>query len=82
MTKIVNVEAYRASEERYVPVEVYVDMEAHGVNSWTLKRIDGVNVTIKVIDVGQGTVFDEYGIDPITYDQVDAAARLQLLGER
>jgi hypothetical protein len=75
MTKIVNVEAYDIEAELYVPCEAWVDMEAHGVNSWTLKSVDG-NVA------HHGHDWPAYGIDPITYDQVDAAARLQLLGEK
>lgn len=83
MSDIVNIEAYRAAEERYVPVEVYVDMEAHGVNSWKVKSVNGWSA---LGEYGTGTepdLFHVYlNIDPITYDQVDAAARLQLRGER
>lgn len=82
MTKIVNIDAYSPTKEEYAHCEVYVDMEAHGVNAWTLKSINGTDV---MGDYGNGAPPAKMafilGIDPITYDQVDAAARLQLRGE-
>jgi hypothetical protein len=80
MTKIVNVEAYSPSKEEYIPCEVDVDMEAYGVAAWALTSVDGKSISIRTPDYGWA--FDMYGIDPITYDQVDAAARMQLRGER
>lgn len=74
MSDIVNIEAYAKAKEAYVTCEIEVDMEAHGVNSWRLVSVDGVRSAHPHIL--------EMAIDPITYDQVDAAARLQLRGER
>lgn len=74
MSDIVNIEAYSKSREAYLTCEVEVDMEAYGVNSWRLRAVDGVR--------SEHAHILEMAIDPITYDQVDAAARLQLRGER
>jgi hypothetical protein len=85
MTKIVNVEAYSPSKEEYIPCEVEVDMEAYGVAGWMLRSVDGEPTEKYIAVIGQGIYPDhdwqKIGIDPITYDQVDAAARMQLLGE-
>jgi hypothetical protein len=78
MTKIVNVEAYKPSEERYVNLECVVGMEAHGISGWMIVAADGEPVTY----LEASDWFEEQGIEPVTFDQVDAAARKQLLGER
>jgi hypothetical protein len=79
MTKIVNVEAYSNKEHRYVHCEVEVDMEAFGVAGWSIKSIGGLDLLFPDTPI---PAYKAFGIDPITYDQVDAAARVQIRGEQ
>ncbi len=71
---IIQIKAYCPGKEAYVDCDVSVDMQAYGINSWDLLKVDGK-------EVGDQT-FEELGIDPITFDEVDAAARWELRGEK
>ena len=71
---IIQIKAYCPGKEEYVDCDVSVNMQAYGINSWDLLKVDGKEV--------MDQTFEELGIEPITFDEVDAAARWQLRGGR
>ncbi len=72
----ITIPTYKEATEEYVDCLVNISMAAYGVNSWTILKIDGKDV------VDEEGIWEQHGVEPLTLDDVNAVAMMELRGEK